>query len=180
MSLVERNAGGLNFLILSYAHTPVLQNVCILFTHFLKSKNVFSRGFFLKILALCMVSIQERVIVARVRYVKFILLLYWKIRIIHSSLSLLVACGGMDNMVICLMNKFLHKCASLTNFYHITANLIWPQQPWCSVGNCFSSGRVHWLRRLSVLRAFHQRWVDCHGYYWNPLFRRCTHCIRVP
>ena len=29
------------------------------FTHFLKSKNVFSRGFFLKILALCMVSIQE-------------------------------------------------------------------------------------------------------------------------
>ena len=34
--------------------------VCILFTHFLMSKNVFSRGFFLEILALCMVSIQER------------------------------------------------------------------------------------------------------------------------
>ena len=37
------------------------------FVHFLKSKNVFSMGFFLKILALCMVSIQERVIVVRVR-----------------------------------------------------------------------------------------------------------------
>ena len=35
-----------------------------------KSKNVFSRGFFLKIMALCMVSIQERVIVARVRYMQ--------------------------------------------------------------------------------------------------------------
>ena len=31
----------------------------VLFTHFLKSKNVFSRGFFLKILTLCMVCIQE-------------------------------------------------------------------------------------------------------------------------
>ena len=29
-------------------------------TQLLKSKNIFSRGFFLKILALCMVSIQER------------------------------------------------------------------------------------------------------------------------
>ena len=33
-----------------------------------KSKNVFSRGFFLKIMALCMVSIQDRVMMARVRY----------------------------------------------------------------------------------------------------------------
>ena len=32
--------------------------VCILFTHFLKSKNIFSRVFLLEILALCMVSIQ--------------------------------------------------------------------------------------------------------------------------
>ena len=49
---------------------PLQPAVCILFTHFLKSKNVLSRGFFLKILALCMVSNQERVIVARVRYKK--------------------------------------------------------------------------------------------------------------
>ena len=41
------------------------------FVHFLKSKNVFSMGFFLKILALCMVSIQERVIVVRVLYLPF-------------------------------------------------------------------------------------------------------------
>ena len=41
-----------------------------LYTFFLKSKKVFSRGFFLKILALCMVSIQERVMMARVWYSK--------------------------------------------------------------------------------------------------------------
>ena len=33
------------------------------FSHFLKSKTVFSWGFFLKILALCMVSIQKRLLV---------------------------------------------------------------------------------------------------------------------
>ena len=44
--------------------------VLILFTHFLKSKKVFSRVFFLKIMALCMVSIQERVMMARVRYIE--------------------------------------------------------------------------------------------------------------
>ena len=42
-------------------------------SYFLKSKNVFSRGFFLKILALCMISIQERVIVARVRYTQLVI-----------------------------------------------------------------------------------------------------------
>jgi len=40
----------------------------LLFTHFFKSKNIFSRRYFLKILALSMVSIQEQVIVARLRY----------------------------------------------------------------------------------------------------------------
>ena len=47
--------------------------VCILFTHFLKSKNVLSRGFFLKVLAICMskaVSNQARVIVTRIQYIK--------------------------------------------------------------------------------------------------------------
>ena len=42
---------------------PLLPTVCILFTRLLKSKNVFSRGFFLKILALGMVSIQERFLI---------------------------------------------------------------------------------------------------------------------
>ena len=42
---------------------PLYPAVCILFTHFLKSKNVFSKGLFLKILALCMVSIQERFLI---------------------------------------------------------------------------------------------------------------------
>ena len=32
----------------------------------------FSRGFFLKILALCMVSIQERVMMARIRYMFYL------------------------------------------------------------------------------------------------------------
>ena len=45
--------------ILSYRTRASISNIfvlCILFTHFLKSKNVFSRGFFLKILGLCMGS----------------------------------------------------------------------------------------------------------------------------
>ena len=40
------------------------------FTPFLKSKNGFLRSFFRKILTLCKVSIQERVIVVPVRYLK--------------------------------------------------------------------------------------------------------------
>ena len=42
---------------------PLKPTVCILFIHILKSKNVFSRDFFLKILALCMVSIQKRFLI---------------------------------------------------------------------------------------------------------------------
>ena len=42
---------------------PLYPAVCIFFTHFLKAKNVFLRGFFHKILALCMVSIQERFLI---------------------------------------------------------------------------------------------------------------------
>ena len=56
-----------SLVILSTVSAPLKPVVCILFTHFLKSKNVFSRGFFLRILALCMVSIQEWVMMAGVR-----------------------------------------------------------------------------------------------------------------
>ena len=49
--------------------------VCILFPHFLMSKNVFSSVFSLIILAFCMVSIQERVMMARVQYTIFVTLL---------------------------------------------------------------------------------------------------------
>ena len=42
--------------------------VCIFSTHFLKVKNVFSGSFFQKILPLCMVGIQEQVMMARVQY----------------------------------------------------------------------------------------------------------------
>ena len=48
---------------LNIVRAPLQPAVFILFTHFLKSKNVFSRGFFLKTLALCMVSIQERFLI---------------------------------------------------------------------------------------------------------------------
>ena len=64
---------------------PLKPTVCILFIHILKSKNVFSRDFFLKILALCMVSIQKRVIVARVRYV--FILKYFKINTCKNNLG---------------------------------------------------------------------------------------------
>ena len=43
-----------------------------LFTHFMKSKNVFSVGFFLKILVFFMVSIQERFLIKRVWYSNFL------------------------------------------------------------------------------------------------------------
>ena len=42
---------------------PLQPAVCMFFTHFLKSKNVFSRRFFLKILAFYMVSIQVQFLI---------------------------------------------------------------------------------------------------------------------
>ena len=51
------------FSLLLYFFSFTIRAVCILFTQVLKSKNIFSRGFFLKIQALCMVSIQERFLI---------------------------------------------------------------------------------------------------------------------
>ena len=73
----------------STVRAPLQPAVCILFTHFLKSKNVFSRGLYHKILALCMygwysraVSNQKRVIVACVSY----LALRYEFGLHHASL----------------------------------------------------------------------------------------------
>ena len=56
-----------SLVILNTVSAPLKPVVCILFTHFLKSKNVFSRGFFLRILTVCMVRIQERVMMAHLQ-----------------------------------------------------------------------------------------------------------------
>ena len=84
-----------------YARHYNLRFVYFISTHFLKVKTVFSRSFFFqKILPLCMVSIKERVMMARVQYnllvkqwhyslmgpalsSQFLLKNYWAIKIIN-------------------------------------------------------------------------------------------------
>ena len=67
------------------------------FSHFLRSKNVFSRGFCLKILVLCMVGIQERFLIksksimlqiaSYVAKIKIKISIYMKIGIPTSKMS---------------------------------------------------------------------------------------------
>ena len=75
-------------LLLPYArhYSPAF---CIFSTHFLKVKNDFLWSFFGKILALCMVSIQERVIMARVRYLIKLCNLHYIFKIICLNMLLL-------------------------------------------------------------------------------------------
>ena len=52
--------------VLNTIHGPLSPAVCTLFTLF-EGQKCFLRSFFCKILTLCMISIQERFIVARIR-----------------------------------------------------------------------------------------------------------------
>ena len=55
----------IEFLIWYTVHAPLKAATCIFFTPFLKTISLFLRTFSMKILSLCMISIQERVIMAR-------------------------------------------------------------------------------------------------------------------
>ena len=52
---------------MDYRTRAIITHGLYIFSHFLKVKNVFLMMFFQEILPLCMVSIQERVMMARVR-----------------------------------------------------------------------------------------------------------------
>ena len=73
---------------LEYAQwAPLLLAACIFITPSLKTVSFFSSKFFQKILYLCMVSIQERVLMAPVRYLNFYFCLLIKLLNLTPTIS---------------------------------------------------------------------------------------------
>ena len=64
IGLVEKHFFPFYSRLSSFKYRTSVIIVCIIFTHFLEFKNVFSMRFFLKILSLCMVSIQEQFLIS--------------------------------------------------------------------------------------------------------------------
>ena len=93
--LLERDAIAFHFFRIPYARHYNPRFVYFLPT-FWSPKNVFSRGFFLKILDLCMVSIQERFLIKSG--------LWWRAYGIHFLVNI---SSSLNKKKIALVNEFL-------------------------------------------------------------------------
>ena len=124
--------------------------VCIFFIPFLKAENVYSRSFSRHILTLCMVSIQERVIVVHVRYLLEISVCSW------------------EGIIPLFYRTNIYPCLGRHHYYFLSFPTLYQQPFWrvhliqgCWSLYCCLRGQTMFFF-LAVFRGKDQRLLFCH------------------